>query len=154
MSKVFQNSKWLTAVVMFALFPACLDQGVNVDFSSIPDAYTRWQAYGLRSYTIDQTRHCFCGNGGVPVRLTVENDRIIGAVKLTDGKSLPVNQWEWYKTVEELFGVIQEVERDTTMWFQVRYDARYGYPSNLSVDPISYAADDEYGFVSTNLRRQ
>ena len=129
----------------------CKKDTVAPDYSNIADPFSRWKAHGFNNYTIEQRRICFCLNGGEPVRVIVKDGQVINAVKISDGTSLSPSERIWYKTVDQLFEVINKINIDSVAVFRVEYEARYGYPVNFYVDPDSMMADEEYGYENSFL---
>ena len=95
--------------------------------------------------------HLFGVKGGVPMKVIVSENRITEVLRLSDGIPLPFNQWSWYKTVDQLFEIANSVTEDSVAYFHIEYDAKYGYPTILYVDPSENIADEEYGYRSQNL---
>ena len=132
---------------------SCSDIGSDPDFSSIADPYERWKAYRIRDYSIIQRRYCFCPDANVPFTVIVRNDKIESVINATDGSVLPEQERRLFKSVDELFDIIETVSRDTVARFDVEYDGRYGYPSYIFVDPSLFIADEEYGYRTEDLTR-
>ena len=145
------TTSWL--LLLIATGVSCKDGGIESDYSNISDAYARWQAYNLKNYTLEQRLICFCANGGVPMKIVVRENRILNVVNLSDGTSLPSNQWSSYKTVDELFDITRSIKKDSVASFRLEHDLKYGYPSILFVDPSADIADEEFGFGTENLSR-
>jgi len=143
----------LLVAILMSWSIQCTPPEGPMDYSFIHDPLARWQAYKLSSYTIDQERDCFCPNGGVHVRLTIVDDRIVNAVKVSDGSRLPEATWGGYKTVNELFAYVQSVDPDSVAEFHVEYDDKYGYPSFVYLDYSRAIADEELGYRTNNLVR-
>ena len=146
------KSSYLHMFLMAGLFAvSCKDSGVETDYSNIVDTYTRWQTYKLKNYSLEQSLSCYCVNGGVPMKIVVSENRVAEVLKLSDGIPLPLDQWSWYKSVDELFEIANSVNRDSVAYFHIEYDVKYGYPTILYVDPSENTADEEYGYRSQNL---
>ena len=119
----------------------------------ISDPQSRWQAYGLKNYSIDQQLNCFCVNGGRWVKVVVKDNQVVNVVDVSNDSSLVMNQWAQYKSVDQLFTIIRSINKDSVALFRVEYDSTYGYPKSFYVDPSSHIADEEYGYNSNNLVR-
>ena len=139
------SSKLITLILSAAIFFSCSDLGSEVDHSNIPDAFSRWHAYNLQDYSLKQSLTCFCINGGVSVTVVVKNNQIINVVE-TSGIPVPQNQWQFYKTVDQLFDIAKSINPDSVARFSIDFDLKYGYPKWLYVDPNSQMADEEYGY--------
>lgn len=127
---------------------------ITEDHSSIPDPRARWQAYHLTDYVYDQQNSCFCVYGNEVCRVVVRDNKVADVIKKSDGKSLinsPAAQR--YKTVDELFDLAGSLHADSVASLVITYDARFGYPSLISVDPNIHIADEEYSYQSGNIER-
>lgn len=49
-------------------------------------------------------------------------------------------------TIPDLFALLRSIDMTKVASLQVSYDARYGYPVRVFVDPSARIADEEYGF--------
>jgi len=130
---------------------SCSKGTTDPDYSSIPDPQSRWQAYNFESYTIEQIRSCFCAKAGSVFQVVVKGDVIVDVIDPATKTSLPTAERQWFKTVDELFNIVHNVDTATVAAFHVEYDLRYGYPKNLYVDPSSQIADEEFGYDNSNL---
>jgi hypothetical protein len=122
------------------------DHGLLADHSGIPDPEQRWEAYVITDYSMLQSRTCFCVDGGKKFLITVRSGRIAGIVDPADGSVLPQARWGAFMTVPELFALVRSIDPTNVASLQVSYDARYGYPVRVFVDPSTHIADEEYGF--------
>jgi hypothetical protein len=129
---------------------AC-NKSVEPDFSYITNPHTRWQAYGFTTYSIDQHLSCFCANVGITVRVFVKDNHVVLVTEKATGDTLPSEYWRSYKTIEELFTIIQGINEDSVAEFNVTYDAKFGYPTSFYVDLSAQMADEEYQYTSANL---
>jgi len=141
-------------MMLFPIILGVIDFPCNVftdpDYSAIIDPQARWRAYHLTSYTVVQTRNCFCIEGGRPMKVTVRNNAIVN-VQRTDLTPIPMEQWAGYKTIDELFALLKL--RDSVASLTVSYDRRYGYPTSLWIDYLAQAADDEIEYRTEGLQR-
>ncbi|MFA6455639.1 MAG: DUF6174 domain-containing protein [Bacteroidota bacterium] len=110
------------------------------------DPVTLWQSKKILSYTMDERRNCFCPHNGEWMSLTVENGRIVDLVHQPTGKRLPSSQWQSYKTVEQLFDLIQRMRKDSASVVHVEYDSVYGYPTSMSANPGAQIIDGTFRF--------
>jgi len=130
---------------------SCSKGTTDPDYSGIADPQARWQAYKFESYTIEQIRSCFCAKAGTVFQVVVKNNVIVNVIDPATKTPLPEGERQWFKTVDQLFGIVHSVDTATVAAFQVEYDHKYGYPKNLYVDPSSQMADEEYGYGNANL---
>jgi len=145
----------LSALLLGLALGACSDSsnpvapaGFSRDFSNVTDPYERWQAYGIDTYRIEETRACEClppyrwialvRNGKL---VDVELDAFEGQGQF-DVETL--HEWAlqaaW--TVEDAFAQIARGAREADA-IQIDYDPRYGYPSSIAIDWDAGLADEE-----------
>jgi hypothetical protein len=141
----------LAAIIIVAII-SC-DNTSEPDYSGIADPSTRWQAYGIKNYSLEQARICFCVNRGVNAKVFIIDNKIVNVLDIAKGTSLPQNEWQWYKTIDQLFATISAINKDSVASFHVDYDLKYGFPTSFFVDPNSHIADEEYGYDSKNFNR-
>ncbi len=130
---------------------SCTEGDVAPDYSSIADPKARWEAYGFTNYTIDQILDCFCPYGGIPIRVVVRNNQVFNVSQAGNGLRLPAAYWGQFRTIDGLFEAVEEVNPDSVSVFTVTYDAKYGYPTVIYVDPSAMIADEEYGYRTSNF---
>lgn len=134
----------LPLIVVAVTCSSCNKGGVTQPTFQSP--YEQWQSNNLHDYTIEQKLTCFCPTGGLLVQVTVRADTIAGVVRISDGSTLPRSI---YVTVDSLFGIIRNSTSDSLV---VRYNAEYGYPEYLDVNPQLHPVDGGYLFETSNLR--
>ena len=132
--------------VLLLLFAGCKDA------TSPPlslDPYERWKSYNIHDYTIDQIRSCFCPYGGQTMRITVRSDTISSVKQLSDNSELPASIARAYLTVDSLFATIRTSTKDSLV---ITYEATYGYPTFLDINPQTHAVDGGVAFSTSNLQ--
>lgn len=125
---------------------SCADQGTAPDYSGIANPEKRWAAYQLHDYTIAQYRTCFCVDGGKRHLITVRHGNIAGVSDQASGRDVPRDQWGRFKTVGELFSLVNSIDPAGVASLQVTYDVKFGIPVRVFIDPSVSIADEEYGF--------
>ena len=131
----------VSATLLILALTSC-QKATDTDFSGITDPQARWQAYGLRNYSIEQKLVYFCGNRGVSMKVVISDNQIVDVVDISKGTSLPQNQWQLYKTVDQLFVTISGINKDSVASFRAEYDPKYSYPISFFVDPSAQMADE------------
>jgi len=69
-----------------------------------------------------------------------------GVIDPADGTVLPKDRWGAFKTIDDLFALVKSIDTTAVASLLVSYDARYGYPLRVFVDPSIHIADEEYGY--------
>lgn len=98
--------------------------------ADLDDARATWKAENIASYRMTITRQCFCIRDAIgPFVLTVSGNSITSAS--------PNNQFaNDLPTVVGLFGIIQNAINDKVAALTVTYDAKLGYPTEVSIDRV------------------
>ena len=107
----------------------------------------QWQSKGIKSYSMTITRQCFCPSEPLDV---VVVDGV--ATKVTVGGKAPdpLQPAVAPLTIQDLFVLVAAQNEAASM--TVEWDATFGYPTSIQVDPIANAIDDEFGYTITNFR--
>lgn len=101
-----------------------------------------WQSKGIDDYVITIEQQCFCPSN--QYEITVRDGVVTGVT--VDGLPVRPDQMRAQpKTVPELFALLAALPAEAAA--TVSYDAEFGYPGVISVDPIPNAIDDEYTVV-------
>jgi hypothetical protein len=136
----------LIVLITFVQLCGCIKDNLVV---SSTDEYDRWKSLEIHNYTIDQTRSCFCFDGGQPMRLTVRDDTLNMVVRISDGTALSSDASRWYRTIDSLFGHVRNRGGDSLI---VRYNVQYGYPEHLDINPQLHPVDGGVLYTTSNLR--
>lgn len=132
-------------LTFWAMVPAC-----DLAHESQPSTpIDRWKALGLSDYSIDQQRACFCLEGGSVMRLSIRGDSVARVVRLSDSTEILPPISTSYLTIDSLFGIVRSHQYDSIV---VRYNADYGYPEFLDVDPQLHPIDGGVLYETANLR--
>ena len=145
MNALIYMGKVVLPLIVFAVTSLSCNKG-GVTQPTFQSAYEQWQSHNLHDYTIDQELSCFCPTGGLLVQVTVRNDTVADVVRISDGSIMPLSI---YVTVDSLFGIIRNSTGDSMV---VRYNADYGYPEYLDVNPQLHPVNGGFLFETSNLR--
>lgn len=152
----------MIAIFIIFLFPACTDvptgagyitRPITEDYSGIADPHTRWNAYNIKNYVIEQQISCFCPDALEIYRIFVRNNEIIDVIKKSDGKSVLNQLPHQFKTVDDLFALAGSINPDSVALIEVQYDQRFGFPKYIYVDSSSEIADEELSYTSGGIER-
>jgi len=108
-----------------------------------------WQSHGLRNYSMEQTRFCFCVEGGTRMVVTVLNDTVFSVVRARDSVTLFEPSARYYLSIDSLFGLIANTQADSMV---VTYDGKFGYPTMIDIDPQLNPVDGGVKYVTNNLK--
>ncbi len=109
---------------------------------------SKWQDAGITHYRFELSIGCFCAfRSQMPVTVEVQNGEIV-SITAPDGSIVATDDpnYEYiarYATIDRLFSELgSDSVRDADK-LTVSYDTTYGFPSEVSIDFIELAADDE-----------
>jgi hypothetical protein len=115
------------------------------DADRLDEARRRWAAQGIEHYVMTVSRGCFCAG---PYRVEV---RVTGTgVQRTDldtGQPVTGPAAAWFPDVPGLFRLVEEAFRTAKGPVTVRFHPTRGYPTDVQVDPLPNAIDDEYAYT-------
>jgi hypothetical protein len=103
-----------------------------------------WQRSGIDSYELTVQRICYCLSAE-PVRVRVENGIVVSRTFASTGDPVPSTYANLYPDVPGLFAIVEEAARDADD-LDVRFDATYGFPAEISIDWYEVAVDDEISY--------
>ena len=118
---------------------------------------TLWEQTRSSDYTYEYNVLCFCSdNLGQTVKATVTNGAIESVVYAESGEygesGKPPVRWGGglgYHTIDSLFDVIQDAITNEADQLTVSYNSEFGYPTNVEIDRMINAIDDEYTFTAS-----
>jgi len=106
---------------------------------------------GPSDYAFTLRVGCFCPYTG-PLRITVHDNEVVDVRQLGPVLGGPVSQdWldEQAMTLEELDALVDRARREADD-VDVTYDPTYGFPTDVYIDWIKDAVDDEIGYTVTD----
>jgi len=131
-------------IILFSL-TGCKEQ-VNEPVYS--NNYELWRSYNIHNYSIEQVRLCSCGYAGERMKITVHSDTVSSVIRLSDMTVLSQEIAGYYLSIDSLFGLIQHGVYDS---IDVSYNAKYGYPEKVDVDPQLHEVDGGVLYETYNL---
>ena len=129
------------ALVLFAAGCGITDNESDDNEMDLRVAEQRWLRSGVQDYQIVVQYLCFCGYVR-PVRLTVRSGNIVSRVDAESGEPVPP-QGSHIGAVPDLFTLVREAIEQDAYSLTVTYDATYGFPTQINIDYIGNAIDDE-----------
>jgi hypothetical protein len=115
----------------------------------LDEARARWEALGLERYTIELSRGCFCPVEFVgPFRVMVADGRIESVEYAPGGPKgkPPAEATRFIPSVEGLFAEIEEANVTGAAEVRVTYDLETGVPTDIYIDQIAEAVDEEISY--------
>lgn len=110
----------------------------------------RWRSLRPDAYRFTFRNRCFCA-GTEPVVIVVEDDSVVHVTPVEGGGSPPLPASR-YRTIDGLFGRIEEWRGRDPFHTHLEFHDRLGYPTEVFFDFREGVADEEQGFEVTDLR--
>lgn len=106
-------------------------------------AERRWQNSGVTDYRYVVQRSCFCDPKSVgPAEVVVKGD-VVTVFDPATGEPYPEDHAALFPDVEGLFDIVREALADGADDIQVTYSSHWGHPTEIDIDYIRNAMDDE-----------
>ncbi|BBD69624.1 hypothetical protein NIES4072_30410 [Nostoc commune NIES-4072] len=111
-----------------------------------------WNQQNISNYDYTLSNSCFCiGEARGPVVIKVRNGQTSSITSVATGKDVK-EYFQNYNTIPKLFDVIQDAINRKAASLNVRYNARFGYPTQIDIDYNSQIADEERYLTIENFK--
>jgi hypothetical protein len=138
-----EKMKKLTLLFLVIVLAACSAAGTELSRNQ-----TKWEQAGIEDYQFELTVGCFCPFGGqMPVTVEVRDGEV---VSMTDANGEVVSPTDpmyenilQYATIDGLFSYLASDSVQEADKLTVTYDPTYGFPTEMDIDFIELAMDDE-----------
>ncbi|MEH1943795.1 MAG: DUF6174 domain-containing protein [Nostoc sp.] len=111
-----------------------------------------WNQQNISNYDYTLSNSCFCiGDARGPVVIKVRNGQTSSITSVATGKDVK-EYFQNYNTIPKLFDVIQDAIKRKAASLNVRYNARFGYPTQIDIDYNSQIADEERYLTIENFK--
>ena len=117
--------------------------------SELNRSQDKWDKSGITGYRYSLFIGCFCAfRDRMPLSIEVRDGKVV-SMAYANGESISPDdpQLEFFSrfaTLDALFAELKSGPASKADEVTVTYDSTYGYPSEMQVDQIKLAADDEY----------
>ncbi len=111
----------------------------------------KWEAMELDNYALEQTRLCFCIDGGRKAILNIANDSILSGFYADNNEEINESFIVNHKSVTELFDWLDHLATISPHKLEVDYDSLTGYPTRIYVDKVETMVDEEIAIVTKLL---
>ncbi|MEH2325667.1 MAG: DUF6174 domain-containing protein [Nostoc sp.] len=112
-----------------------------------------WNQQNISNYRYELSNSCFCiSDARGPVVIEVRNGQTTSITSVATGKPVNREYFQNYNTIPKLFDVIQDAINRKAFSLNVRYNARFGYPTQIDIDYNSQIADEEKYLTIENFK--
>ena len=118
---------------------------------------TKWENAGIDDYTFQLHIGCFCVfTDRMPLTIEVR-DGAVTSMSYSDGTPVAADDpmmeyFMRFATLDALFAELRSGDAASANSVEVSYDATHGFPTQVYVDQIKEAADDEYSLQVSNFQ--
>jgi uncharacterized protein DUF6174 len=154
--------KKLLFIVLALMLSAC---SAIAPKSDVDRAREKWQDAKISHYRFDLFIGCFCVyTQDMPLLVEVKDAQVV-SMQYQSGKEIEAGNLEYFQrfaTFDKLFeeienGFASKGSEDTAGSkadeVKVTYDETYGFPTQVSIDFIKDAVDDELGLTISNFEK-
>ena len=143
---MIQIKSYILSLLVFSLL-ACSEEKIE-PLSDFEFNKNKWEALGIDSYSCTFQISCFCiREATLPKRVQVIN----GEVVEVDGDPYDKEEHWGVQTIDQLYDMIAQAEKDKVHSLDVQYNLDKGYPSSVYIDRDEMIADEEMGYYVSDL---
>jgi hypothetical protein len=135
--------------MLFFLFGlvACSTQSLTLEGRAL------WASKNLNHYSYTLQRSCFCPEEYVKaMRLEVRNETLSSIKFVDSGLDVPTNVRPGPFKIESFFDLIDSTQSKGGNVDGLQFDTVFGYPTQMILNPIPDAADDETAYKLSDLK--
>ena len=158
--------KKLLLLVLVILLSGCATiANAGVPKSEVEQAREKWQNANITHYRFKLFLGCFCVfSQDMPLNIEVKDGQVV-SMKYQSGKEVDANLVEYFQRFATIDKLLDEIENgfevnenvdtagDKADEIKVTYDETYGFPSQVNIDFIKNAIDDELSLQITDFEK-
>ena len=134
--------------LLFFLMLSCSEEKIE-PLNDFELNKNKWEALAIDSYTCTFQISCYCiREATLPKTVQVVNGKIVKV----DGASYDEDEHWGVQTINQLFNLIEQAEKDKVHTLEVDYHPDKGYPTMLYIDQDEMIADEEIGYYVSDLK--
>ncbi len=134
--------------LLFFLILSCSEEKIE-PLNDFELNKNKWEALAIDSYTCTFQISCYCiREATLPKTVQVVNGKIVKV----DGASYDEDEHWGVQTINQLFNLIEQAEKDKVHTLEVDYHPDKGYPTMLYIDQDEMIADEEIGYYVSDLK--
>lgn len=137
------NMKKFLLIALALILVACSASG-----SEFSQNQKKWEDANISHYKFELNISCFCGfRGQMPLTVEVSNGEVVSMAGV-DGTAITTADVNYeffslYATIDRLFSELDADLNGKADQVMVTYDSTYGFPTQIDIDFIKEAVDDE-----------
>ena len=112
-----------------------------------------WESQTIHHYSFNLKIGCNCPwYDLMPLTVEVQNGEIVSMVASNGEDITPyLDTFRSHGTIENLFNRVDSATSVCMYKLEVQYDATYGFPTSIIIDPYRMITDDAIGYYVTNF---
>lgn len=114
----------------------------------------KWQEASIPHYRYHLSITCFCVfTQDMPLMIEVENNEVV-SMEYQSGNEIDASSrelFEKYATIDRLFTELEADSNGAADEVTVKYDPTYGFPTEVTIDFVKEATDDELYLTLSNF---
>jgi len=139
--------------LVFLISAACLSMCGSPHRPAYKQARSLWESQNIQHYRFHLEIGCNCPWWEMmPLAIEVQNGEIVSMAASNGGDISPyLDSFRPHGTIESLFDLLDSSTSTRVYKLEVQYDARYGFPTSIIIDPYRMIADDATGYYVTDF---
>ncbi len=121
--------------------------------TDVAQARALWEERAPREYSFVFELSCFCPDLR-PVVVLVRDGVVRDVRHADDLTPIPRESSYSYPSIEGIFRIVEQARTGAAFSVSAEFDAVYGYPRVVSVDPWEGIADDGWGYAVSKVTRR
>lgn len=146
--------RFIVLIMAICTMTGCFHKSDKDNLGPARDAYNsnlaKWQAANIHDYQFTYSTYCFCAPFQNVV-VIVKQDKVNSAFYQESGEYLPEDQLTGLPTIDSLFNIIDDAISRNAYKLTANYNGDYGYPTDVSIDYLQNAVDEEFAFSVNNF---
>jgi hypothetical protein len=140
-------------MIFLVFLVACLSACDASQRRAFEQNHSLWESQAIQHYRFDLGIGCNCPwYDLMPLTVEVQNGEIVSMVASNEEDITSyLDTFLPHGTIESLFDTADSAISRWTYKLEVQYDATYGFPTSIVIDPYRMITDDAIGYYVTNF---
>jgi hypothetical protein len=139
-----RNMRKILFILLALLITGCSSL-VGQASSEVEQAQDKWQNTNISHYRYELAISCFCiFSQDMPLVIEVKDGEVV-SMEYKSGKEIDATNMELfqrYDSIDKIFAELEKAQSEAER-VEVTYDEKYGFPTQITIDQVEQAADDE-----------